>query len=285
MPIDTERVVGAELPPKSSSWRADDVILYHLGLGAGSPPTDPRELAYTYEAQLKVLPSYGAIPAFPLLWDMLELPGMDIDLAMLLHGEQDLEIHNTLPVKADVQTTARVSGVFDKGKAALVILETLTSAADDGRPLVTNRFSAFIRGEGGFGGPSGTASSSHKPPERDPDIVVERPTVTSQALLYRLSGDKNPIHADPEFARRGGFDRPILHGLCSYGIVCKAVVDEVLDAQVERVGRFQARFAGVVFPGETIVVRMWRDDGRVLVDAHTKEREAPVLSNADVTLR
>ena len=115
--------------------------------------------------------------------------------------------------------------------------------------------------------------------------MVERPTVTSQALLYRLSGDKNPIHADPEFARRGGFDRPILHGLCSYGIVCKAVVDEVLDAQVERVGRFQARFAGVVFPGETIVVRMWRDDGRVLVDAHTKEREAPVLSNAVVTWR
>lgn len=283
MPIDIDRVVGADLPQASASWSADDVILYHLGLGAGMPPTDPGELAYTYEGALKVLPSFGVIPAVPLLSEMLRLPGMDVDLAMILHGEQDLEMHASIPVEGVVQTSARVSDVFDKGNAALVILETVTSSADDSRPLFTNRFSAFVRGEGGFGGESG-ASSSNKPPEREPDTVVERSTLPNQALLYRLSGDKNPIHADPEFAKRGGFDQPILHGLCSYGIVCKAVVDEALEGDVERVARYQARFAGVVFPGETLVIRMWREDGRVLVEAGTKERDSAVISNAAITL-
>jgi acyl dehydratase len=287
MPIDVDSVLGAELEARRSSWGPTDVILYHLGVGAGLPPTDPAELAYVYEGQLHVLPSFGVIPAFPMLWDMLRLPGMDVDLSKILHGEQELELQATLPVNGDVRTTARVCEISDKGKAALVVLETVTRDATTDQRLVTNRFSAFIRGEGGFDGSTGTRSTSPplNPPARQPDLEVERSTLPQQALLYRLSGDMNPIHADPQLARNGGFDQPILHGLCSYGIVCKAVVDEALDGDVGGVGRYRARFAGVLFPGETIVVRIWREAGMVFVDALCKERGTPVLSNAAIEIR
>jgi acyl dehydratase len=285
VPIDIERVVGAELLELRTSWTPDDVILYHLGLGAGTSPIDAGELSYLYEGGLKVLPSYGVVPVLPALTDMLALRGMDVDLATLLHGEQDLEIHAELPAAAEVSTAARVTDVFDKGRAALVVLETVTTTTDTRpRRLFTNRFRAFIRGEGGFGGDTGP-SETLDPPAREPDHVTEHSTLPQQALLYRLSGDKNPIHADPAFARRGGFDRPILHGLCSYGIACKAVVDAVLDGKVGRVARFRARFAGVVFPGETIVVSMWDQGDHVVVAADTAERATPVLRNAAIELR
>jgi acyl dehydratase len=287
MPIDIDSVLGAKLKEREGSWDPSDVILYHLGLGAGVPPTDPTELAYTYEGHLKVLPSFGVIPASPLLFDMLGLPGMDVDLSKLLHGEQEMELHVALPVTATVRTSARVCEVVDKGKAALVVLETITRDAATDQPLVTNRFSAFIRGEGGFGRDDGgrSAAPPPAPPARQPDFEVDRPTLPQQALLYRLSGDLNPIHADPDFARKGGFDQPILHGLCSFGMVCKAVIDAVLDGDVGRVRRYRARFAGVVFPGETITVRMWSDAGAVFVEALCKERGTPVLSNAVIEVR
>jgi acyl dehydratase len=285
MPIDIERVVGAGLLELRTSWTPDDVILYHLGLGAGTSPTDAGELAYVYEEGLKVLPSYGVVPVFPALTDMLALPGMDIDLAALLHGEQDLEIHAGLPPAAEVSTAARVTDVFDKGRAAVIVLETVTTTnGDQPRRLFTNRFRAFVRGEGGFGGDAGP-SQTLDPPPRQPDHVAEFRTLPQQALLYRLSGDKNPMHADPAFAQRGGFERPILHGLCSYGIACKLVVDTVLDGDVGRVARFRARFAGVVFPGETIVVSMWERDDQVVVVADTAERGTPVLRNAAIDVR
>src|SRR5512134_282186 len=142
----------------------------------------------------------------------------------------------------------------------------------------------FLRGEGGFGGERGP-DIGNEPPDRKPDLVVESPTLPQQALLYRLCGDKNPLHADPEFAKIGGFDRPILHGLCSFGIVCKAVVDRALGGDVAKVAGYQARFAGVVFPGETLVTSLWREGDRFIVAAKTKERDTPVIANAAVTLR
>jgi acyl dehydratase len=284
MPIDLDRVVGARLRDTMSSWTSDDVILYHLGLGAGVPPTSPQELAYVYESGLKVLPTYGVIPALDAIEALLALDGLDIDLAQMLHGEQDLVVHETLPAKADVITRSRVAEIFDKGTAALIVLEMVTSTVADDRPLCTNRVSAFVRGEGGFGGQPGPAAGNAVP-DRGPDHVVVRTTLPQQALLYRLTGDKNPLHADPAFAARGGFDRPILHGLCSYGIVAKAAVDTVLGGDVTAVARFQARFAGVVFPGETIEVSLWEQDDRILVAARTVDRNSPVLSNAAMTLR
>lgn len=283
MAIDIDRVLDADIPERTAAWDVDDVILYHLGVGAGVPPTERGELEYVLEDRLKVLPSFAVLPALPMLTSSLaDLPCFDINPALLLHGEQDLELFEPLPPRGTVTTSARIVDVFDKGKGALLVFETVSG---NGTPLFVNRFSAFVRGEGGFGGPPGPPPAN-EPPARSPDIEVERPTLRQQALLYRLSGDRNPLHADPESAKLGGFDEPILHGLCSYGIVCKAVVDEALDGDVGLVARYQARFAGVVFPGETIVVRMWHElDGRVIVAAHTKERGTPVVTNAAVTVR
>ena len=200
----------------------------------------------------------------------------------VLLGEQEIEIHRPLPVEAEIESRGRIAGIYDKGKAALVVIETVTSEKGGDR-LFTNRFSIFARGEGGFGGEAGPRAGNAAP-DRDPDLVVDSPTVSHQALLYRLSGDKNPLHADPEFAKLGGFDTPILHGLCSFGVVCKAVVDAALDGDVTRVGGYSARFAGVVFPGETIRTSVWREDGKLLISASTLEREAPVISNSAITL-
>jgi acyl dehydratase len=283
MPIDVEKARGAKLPEGVSEYVEDDVILYHLGIGAGDPPTDPNELSYTYEKKLKVLPSFAVIPAFGSMGGIASIPGMQFNFAMLLHGEQEVILHKPLPVRQKLETSAHIPEIYDKGKAALVILES-TAKDETGEPLFTNRFSLFIRGEGGFGGDSGP-KAGNAAPERRPDGVVVRKTLPQQALLYRLSGDKNPLHADPDFARLAGFDKPIIHGLCSYGVACKAIVDTVLGGDVTRVARYQARFAGVGFPGETYETSWWREGGKILFQTKSVERNAPIISNAAITLR
>jgi acyl dehydratase len=285
MPIDVKKAMAAEMAVIPGSWSKDQVILYHLGIGAGmEKPTDAKELEYTYEKNLKAMPTFGVIPVFEAMGSgMAGTPGVEINFMMVLHGEQDIEIHKPIPVAADVESRSRIAGIYDKGKAALIVVEVETSEKG-GDKLFTNRFSIFARGEGGFGGESGP-KAGNVAPERAPDKVAESRTLIQQALLYRLSGDKNPLHAEPEFAKMAGFDVPILHGLCSYGIVCKAVVDELLDGDVTKVARYQARFAGVVYPGETIVTSMWKDDGKILIAAKTKERDTPVITNSAITLR
>ena len=283
MPIDPDKALGAKISEGTYSWTKDQVILYHLGVGAGVPPTDPRELEYTYEKNLKVLPSFGVIPVFGALGGLGNVPGLQFNFAMLLHGEQDLEIHQPIPPEATVSSAGTVASIYDKGKAALVVLE-VKSKDESGKPLFTNRFSLFLRGEGGFGGESGP-KAGNLPPQREPDGVIESPTLPQQALIYRLSGDKNPLHADPEFAKLGGFDKPIIHGLCSYGVVCKAIVDHLLDGETTKVARYQARFVGVGFPGETYLTSYWKEGDKILIQAKSKERDAPIISNAAVTVR
>lgn len=283
MPIDVDKVIGAELPEGSATWDRDDVILYHLGLGAGVPATDPNELEYCYEGKLKVLPTFGVLPVFSTLAGMVGLEGMDFNPMMLLHGEQEITIHKPLPTRAKVTNTGRIENVYDKGKGATVVVAAETRD-EEGDLLCTNRFVAFIRGEGGWGGDPGPAPGN-EPPDREPDVVAESPTLPQQALLYRLSGDKNPLHADPDMAKLGGFDTPILHGLCSYGIVAKAVVDHALGGDVSQVAGFAARFGGVLFPGETLVTKMWRTDDGIVVHADCKERDAKVITNALMTVR
>jgi acyl dehydratase len=284
MPIDPSKALGAELGEGTHSYTRDDVILYHLGVGAGVPATDPNELEYTYEKNLKVLPSFGVIPTFSSMAGLGAVEGMDFNFAMLLHGEQDLEVHQPIPPEATITNKGKVAEIWDKGKAALVVLQ-VDSSDESGKPLFTNRFSLFLRGEGGFGGEAGP-KAGNKAPDREPDGVIEVKTLPQQALIYRLSGDKNPLHADPEFAKMGGFDTPIIHGLCSYGVVCKAVVDEVLGGDVTKVARYQARFAGVGFPGETYRISYWKEGDKILIQANSVDRNnAPIISNAAITIR
>ena len=286
MAIDPAVALAARIEPYTTSWDADDVILYHLGIGAGlNKATDQAELAYTYEQKLVVLPSFAVVPAFRALVVAVtgQVPGLAINPVMVLHGEQDLEVHKAIPTSGSVEHRPKVASLYDKGKAALITIEVESGPAGD--PLFTNRFTIFARGEGGFGGDPNSPPPGNTPPEREPDAVAESPTMSHQALIYRLSGDKNPLHADPDFAKLGGFDTPILHGLCTYGMVAKAVVDTLLDGDVTAVARYQVRFTGVVFPGETVVTSMWREGDRIVLSATTKERGQPVLSNAAIWTR
>lgn len=285
MPIDLERAVGAELPATEFSWTDDDVILYHLAIGAGNPPTDPVELRYVYEGDLHVLPTYATIPQVSMMMSLGVSDGFDINLAQVLHGEHEIVLHTAVPTSGTVTQAGRVTGVFDKGKGAVVDMEIVSTLQRTGEPVFTNRVAVFIKGEGGFGGEPGP-STGHEAPEREPDHIVECPTLPQQALLYRIaSGDRNPLHVDPGFAAFGGFERPILHGLCSYGIVGKAVVDHALDAEPASVASFKARFSGVVFPGETIVTRIWDEGDRLLVEAESKDRKTQVLTSGLVIRR
>ncbi|MFI9765836.1 MaoC/PaaZ C-terminal domain-containing protein [Streptomyces sp. NPDC052415] len=282
MPIDAAKAVAAEPRSGEISWTAKDVQLYHLGIGAGRPATDPAELRYTLESRLQVLPSFATVAGSgaPGVISGLSMPGVEVELARVLHGGQSLEIHRPLPVEGTATTTSRIAAVYDKGKAAVLVLRT--EAADADGPLWTNDSQIFVRGEGGWGGDRGP-SARPEPPTGEPDKIVERPIREDQALLYRLSGDWNPLHADPDFAAKAGFDRPILHGLCTYGITLKAVVDTLLGGEAGRVRAYATRFAGVVYPGETLRIRMWHRGDTVRVAVGVVERDdAPALTDTVV---
>lgn len=285
MPIDIEKALGATLEGPVYSWTDDDVILYHLGIGAGSDPVDPDELRYVYEGDLQVLPTYATIPPFEMMMSFALVDGLDINLAQVLHGEQETILHDRIPTSGTVTNEGTVTNIFDKGKGALVVMEIVSRLESTGESLFTNRSSIYIKGEGGFGGDSGP-STSVEIPDREPDHVVQSATLPQQALLYRISsGDKNPLHADPGFAAFAGYERPILHGLCTYGIVAKAVADSVFEGQAGDIASYRSRFSGHVFPGETIVSRIWDEGDRVLVVAETQERGLPVITNAVITRR
>lgn len=280
MPIDPDTAIGADLGTTTFSWTSSEVLLYHLALGAGSDPVDPGELRYTYENDLQVLPTFATVAADFRATEPPEVsfPGIDIDLAKVVHGSQEVVLHRPIPTAGEATSRSRISDVLDKGKAAVILQETEV-ALSTGEPLWTARSSIFARGEGGFGGKRGS-SDRIELPDTEPDAVVDTPILPQQALLYRLCGDRNPLHADPAFAKAAGFDAPILHGLCTYGIVAKVVTDTLLDADVTRVRSWSARFAGIVLPGETLRTRMWRDGERVLVNTTVLERdEAPALAD------
>lgn len=276
MPIDAAAAVAAEPRRAEIAWEPKDVQLYHLGLGAGVPATDPDELRYTLESRLQVLPSFATVAGTDFVGG-LAAPGIDVDLSAVLHGGQSVRVHRPVPVRGRAVQRSRIAAVYDKGTAAILVLRT--EVADDQGPLWTNDSQIFVRGEGGFGGERGP-SERLGTPDREPDRTVLRTVREDQALLYRLSGDLNPLHADPEFAKLAGFDRPILHGLCTYGMTLKAVTDTLLGGDVTRVSAYRTRFAGVVFPGETLRIRMWPGNGRVQVTVSAVERDdAPVLAD------
>lgn len=274
MPIDPSVAIGADLGARTFSWTASDVLLYHLGIGAGSRPGDNLDagaLHYTLDdAALQVLPSFGVVaPTFhetdP---PPLDLPGCDIDLAQVVHGSQSISVSGPLPTAGTATVRTTLTDVWDKGKAAVIWQEGVATSEETGAELWRVRSSIFVKGEGGWGGDRGSATPVVVP-ERAPDHVSSYAVTPQQALLYRLCGDRNPLHADPGFARAAGFPAPILHGLCSYGIVLRELTDGLLEGDAARVAGFTGRFAGVVFPGETIRVAGWRaeDAGRVVASA------------------
>jgi acyl dehydratase len=285
VPIDPSIALAASLPPVEFSWTASDVLLYHLALGAGNPAVDARELRYSYEKDLQVLPTFAVVAATLHVTDppRVSYPGVEIELVKVVHAAQRIAVHGALPTAGAARAITRVAEIWDKGSAAVLVTETEVTALD-GTPLWTNSSSIFARGEGGFGGERGPSTSAAAP-EREPDAVLTTPTLPQQALWYRLLGDRNPLHSDPEFAAAAGFPAPILHGLATYGIVCKTLVDAFCDGDATRARSFGVRFAGVVYPGETLQTAVWRDGDRLVVRTTVPERDdAPALADAEMEL-
>lgn len=262
MPINLDEALGAELDPIEFSWTSSDVQLYQLALGAGADPMDARELRYLTDGTPQVLPTFGNVAASFHMTEppQVKFPGIDIELNKVLHASEAITVPAPLPPSGTGRAVQKFTEIWDKGKAAVIWSET-TVTDPDGTLLWTQKRSIFARGEGGFGGERGP-STSVTPPDRAPDAEIILPTLPQQALLYRLCGDRNPLHSDPDFAAAMGFPRPILHGLCTYGIVCKGLVDTLLDGDVSRMRSYGARFAGVVYPGETLQANVWKEDNR-----------------------
>jgi len=283
-PEDSQLVANAKKASFDSvnySYTERDLILYNLGIGATA-----RELQWTYEGhdEFAALPTFGVIPQFQ--------AGIGISLdwlpnfnpAKLLHGEQYLSIKGDIPTSGEMVNEVRLMEVLDKGKAAAVTTIVETKEKKSGKIVFENQSTLFIRGSGGFGGKRigndrGAATAPNKPPRRVPDVVTEEKTDPSQAALYRLSGDANPLHILPEFAAIGGFENPILHGLCSMGIAGKHVLKAFGPYKDIKV-----RFAGVVYPGETLLTEMWKENNKVIFTVKVKERDAVVLTSAAATL-
>ncbi|WP_454792346.1 MaoC/PaaZ C-terminal domain-containing protein [Mycolicibacterium lutetiense] len=284
MPIDLDKALGAELEPIEFSWTSSDIQLYHLGLGAGADPMDARELRYLVDETPQVLPTFGnvAVSFHMTQPPKVQFPGIDIELSKVLHASEAVSVPGPIPTSGTAKSVQRFTEIWDKGKAAVIVSES-TVTDPSGTVLWTTKRSIFARGEGGFGGERGPSTSAELP-DRAPDIEISLPTLPQQALLYRLCGDRNPLHSDPAFAAAAGFDRPILHGLCTYGIGCKAIVDNLLDGDVSQVASYGARFAGVVIPGETLQANIWKEDGKFIGVLTAPSRDnAVVLSGVELT--
>lgn len=290
--IDVDLALGYEFPEVTSSYDERDLALYALGVGAGRDPLDEGELSLVYELHGKgfhPLPTYGVVPVVNVMLarakEGITAPGLNYGFDRLLHGEQLTRLVRPLPPKAKLTHKARIEKIYDKGKGALVV-SVIESFDEDGDLLIYNESTSFIRGAGGWGGDRGPSGDVNVPPERAPDAVVKEKIPENQALLYRLSGDWNPLHADPSFAKAFGYDKPILHGLCTYGFAGRHVISKMApDGDPRFFKSVKVRFAKNVFPGETLVTEMWREsDLRVVFRCRVEERDEVVISNAALDL-
>ncbi len=267
MTIKTD-ALGAVSGPKQRSWTSADALLYALGVGAGMDDPTGSEHASTTEnsrdVTQRVLPTMGVVMQASGL-PLKELG--DINLALMLHGEQGITLHREIPVEGTLASTSTITGIWDKTKGAVVDVEASSVLVDDGEPLFTTRSSLFLRGEGGWGGDRGP-SVSVDIPDSAPDVEIAYKTRIDQALLYRLNGDRNPLHSDPRFAADGGFPKPILHGLCTYGFTGRALLNGLCDGDPGQFGSMDVRFTSPVMPGETLTVRMWHTDDGAMFRTH-----------------
>ncbi|MGH6876032.1 MAG: MaoC/PaaZ C-terminal domain-containing protein [Rhizomicrobium sp.] len=282
MAIDYDEIMQLQSTGNPFSYTDRDTMLYALGIGFGRDPLNEAELPFVYENGLRSIPTLSTVIA----WGSRIIGRSGINYLMVLHGEQRLTVHRPLPIAAEIMADERVTGAFDKGKdkGAFVIVEKILRLKETGEKLCTLSATTVARGDGGFGGPKEGAPEPHPLPARMPDIVQACDTRPDQALLYALSGDRNPLHRDPNVARMAGFPRPILHGLCTYGIACRAIVSTVCKYDADRITGFDARFSAPVFPGETIVTEMWVDGNVVSFRSKAKERDIVVINNGKCTL-
>lgn len=284
MAIDYDKLMASKSLGQEFQYGDRETMLYALGVGFGRDPLDAKELPFVYESGLKTLPTQATVIA----WGAGAMGGSGINYLMVVHGEQKLTLHKPLPAAAKISVDSSVVGAWDKGKdkGAIIVTETVIKEKQSGDKLCTLQSTIFARGDGGFGGPREGAPQPHQMPERAPDMTVEAATRADQALLYRLSGDRNPLHADPEFAKAAGFPKPILHGLCTYGTCCRAIVSSsVCDYDPTLITGFDVRFSSPVFPGETIAVDLWKDANIVSFRARVKERDVVVINNGKCTLK
>ncbi|MCA9971650.1 MAG: MaoC family dehydratase N-terminal domain-containing protein [Anaerolineales bacterium] len=289
MTVDLEKALGYAFAPRPFTYTERDAALYALAIGAAADPVDRTALRQVYELHgkgMQVFPTFAATFVFAVLDQLLAVPGLKYNPVLLLHGEQALTLKRPLPRRASLTNHAHISQIYDKGKGALVIVD-VSSRDEHGEEVAFNQSSMFIRGLGGFGGERGPVSAAPTLPERPPDAVHRARTQPNQALLYRLAGsDPNPLHADPQVAALAGYERPILHGLCTFGFAARAVLETYADNDAARFERIQVRFSRHVFPGETLVTEMWRAaENEILFQVKVAERDEVVLSNARLTLR
>ncbi|MDB5422944.1 MAG: 3-alpha,7-alpha, 12-alpha-trihydroxy-5-beta-cholest-24-enoyl-CoA hydratase [Phenylobacterium sp.] len=295
MPIFYPDILDQQTAARTFTYGDKDVMLYALGVGMSHDPMDERELAFTYEKNLKVIPTAATVLASamgrpaPGAAAVEQKPGhrpSEINFLMVVHGEQKVELHRPLPTSGTFTAESRTIGAFDKGKDKGAVIYNETVWTDEkGAKVATLTGSTFARGDGGFGGPSEGAPEPHPVPGRKADLSVEIPTREDQALLYRLNGDRNPLHSDPDVAKRAGFPRPILHGLCTYGITCRAVLQAITSYDPDQILSHEARFSAPVFPGDTITVDLWKDGNVISFEARVAARGVTVIKNGKTVLR
>jgi acyl dehydratase len=259
-------------------------MLYAQSIGFGRDAVDRKELAYVYEqgSPLQTVPTLASA----IVPDMFP-PDLGWDYSQVLHVEQRLQLYRPLPPAADLRLDKRVVNVFDRGpsRGALFLFEVEGRLAKDDTVIFTQGATVLARGDGGFGGPSGSGPKPHRAPRRDPDLSCDTPTRADQALLFRLNGDRNPLHADPDAAKAAGFPIPILHGLCTYGIACRAILQTICDYDHTLIEGFDARFSLPVLPGDTITTDMWQDGNIVSFQCTVKKRDCVVIRNGKCTLK
>ncbi len=284
MAIDYEKLMASKSSGQEFTYTDRETMLYALGIGFGRDPMNTKELPFVYEKGLVTVPTMASVIA----WGAGGMRDSGINYLMVVHGEQKLTLHKPLPIATTISVDSHVVGVWDKGadKGAILVSETNITDKKTGDKLCTMQGTTFARGDGGFGGPREGAPVPHTMPERKPDTTVEVNTRPDQALIYRLSGDRNPLHADPEIAKAAGFPRPILHGLCTYGSCCRALISSaVCNYDPTKITGFDVRFSSPVFPGETIAVDIWKDGNIASFRARVKERDVVVINNGKCTLK
>jgi acyl dehydratase len=283
--MNLEKVLKRQFPLIEHSISPRDCMLYALGIGVGSDPKDQSDLQYAYEENLKVFPAMTNVISHPGAW--VKEPELEIDWMKILHGEQSFEIHRPLEAGKTYVGSYKVNSVIDKGpgKGALLYLEKQLREKGQDEVVSTVTSTYVLRGDGGCGGTTHDAKGVHPLPDRPPDFECVLPTLPQAALIYRLSGDYNPIHAHPELARKAGFERPILHGLCTFGVATRAILHACCDDRPELLRSMQLRFSSPVYPGETIRTEIWRDDSRISFRSRSLERDVVVLNNgrAEIT--